>query len=366
MNRRNLLNLLFLACGLAGVPATPARSQVTPDAFAEAAGKAAADAAAAQTMAVKGADPAWLFLVPELQHVATGEFWTKPWAEVSASKTDPTAAIVDFKNRLKKLGVDLLLVPVPAKATIYPDKLVEGVKMEKPVPDVQPVPVAGAVPTHAGFYKGLKTKGVEVLDLEPLFRELRAGQKVYCEQDTHWSPAACEFVAARIAAIVKDKVGNSGAEKVELAVTEPATLTIAGDLTQMPPKISMPAETLDIRYVGTAASGGKSPVPPAGDSPVILLGDSHTLVFHEGGEMHCKGAGLADHLAHKTGMPVDVVANKASGGHGARLNLLNFRSRNASRYPDYWKNKKLLIWCFSVREFTRAQMWTDKMPVVVP
>ena len=36
---------------------------------------------------------------------------------------------------------------------------------------------------------------------------------------------------------------------------------------------------------------------PDRTSPVLVLGDSHVLVFHDGGDMHAAGAGLPDQLA---------------------------------------------------------------------
>jgi hypothetical protein len=88
---------------------------------------------------------------------------------------------------------------------------------------------------------------------------------------------------------------------------------------------------------------------------LCLLGDSHNLVFHAGGDMHAQGAGLPDHLAHQLGFPVDVVAVRGSGATPSRLNL--FRRR------DKMKGKRVVIWCLSVREFTEGQGWR-KIPII--
>ncbi len=54
-------------------------------------------------------------------------------------------------------------------------------------------------------------------------------------------------------------------------------------------------------------SPGGDTVAPDRNSPVILLGDSHNLVFQAGGDMHATGAGLADQLAYELGFAVDLV-----------------------------------------------------------
>ena len=100
---------------------------------------------------------------------------------------------------------------------------------------------------------------------------------------------------------------------------------------------------------GKMVAGKVAPVPASDSSPVILLGDSHTLVFCEGGEMHCTGAGLPDHLQQQFGFPLSLVSVKASGADAARVRLVRDFAR---RKPDYFNGKKLLIWCFTAREFT--------------
>ena len=98
----------------------------------------------------------------------------------------------------------------------------------------------------------------------------------------------------------------------------------------------------------------------------MLLGDSHVTVFSEGGEeMHGEGAGLPDHLFLQLGYQADVIASHGDGVNQARVNLYQQRSINP-KYPGYWKNKKWVIWVFAAREFTRAEQWSTKIPVVPP
>lgn len=285
--------------------------------------------------AVQGDAPEWLFLARELEHLGHGEFWKKAGVD---GLPDPAPVIVKYQQELKKKGIELLLVPVPAKAAMVPDKLSKGASRAK-----------GGVFPSAPFYDQLKKQGVNVLDLEPIFeKRIAAGEKMYCEQDTHWSPSACDLVATEIHSLYKDQPWAAVQAGEEMARGEIETLKIKGDLVEER-LAGMAKEKLEMVKAGKKAGSKIERVPADDSSPVILLGDSHTLVFSEGGEMHCTGAGLPDHLQQRFGFPLSLVSVKASGADSARVRLVRDFSR---RNPSYMNGKKLLIWCFTAREFT--------------
>jgi len=120
------------------------------------------------------------------------------------------------------------------------------------------------------------------------------------------------------------------------------------------------AEKINLRFVGVrGADGTLSPVEINHDSPILLLGDSHTLVFHSGQDMLATGAGLADQLALELGIAVDLIGVRGSGATPARVNFM----REVRKDPGYLAKKKLVIWCFTGREFTEGSGWA-KVPVV--
>jgi hypothetical protein len=121
--------------------------------------------------------------------------------------------------------------------------------------------------------------------------------------------------------------------------------TITGDLTD-----GKGSEELPVREV----TGAHNSALEDKTSPVVLLGDSHTLVFHSGEELHGTGAGLADQLAAELGIAVDVIGVRGSGATPARVNLL----RRAKAQPGYLAGKKAVIWCFAAREFTESTGWS--------
>src|SRR5205823_4060342 len=77
---------------------------------------------------------------------------------------DPIPAIVDFHDQLKRRGIDLLLVPVPPKAAIYPEKILPDVDLHGET----------AAPFLARFYDELRKRGIDVVDLSPVFLQNRA------------------------------------------------------------------------------------------------------------------------------------------------------------------------------------------------
>ena len=291
-------------------------------------------AAAGEDIAIPGAD-GWLFLRAELRHIGVGPFWGEAAAKVSKAtspdKADPLPAIVDFHGQLKAMGIELILAPVPCKALVYADKL-GG-------------PAEGRMDTiHQEFYQQLAAKGVKVLDLADAFAKEKAkGPLLYCKTDTHWSPYACELTAK----LIKQRLDSPAwlKAKPDAFTTATETRTIIGDLTD-----GKGAEELPVRVV----TGADGTALVDKNSPVILLGDSHTLVFHSGEELHGTGAGLADQLAVELGIAVDVIGVRGSGATPARVNLL----RRAKAEPAYLAGKKVVILCFAAREFTESTGWS--------
>lgn len=307
------------------------------------------------SIVVEGSE-GWLFFAPELRHVGVGEFWGDAAAAVSKARRpewgDPLPAVLDFHKQLLGAGVELLIVPVPPKSIIYPDKLPSTVVL-----GAEPLPRLDV--HHQAFYELLRESGVKVLDLTPVFLSNRVHPNgpLYCQQDTHWSGIAMALAAEQIAAAVDSKPWFEAVPKTTFE-DEWKTVEIAGDLWRALAEPSLAKERLSLRFVGTGSGGALTPVESDPSSPVVLLGDSHTLVFHTGGDMHAQGAGLADQLALELRFAIGLVGVRGSGATAARINLL----RRAQRTPGYWANKRLVIWCFAAREFTESDGWR-KVPI---
>lgn len=309
--------------------------------------RVASEAAAAGQSAIAGRD-GWLFLAAELRHLGVGRFWG-PDAERAgrapkAEWRDPLPAILDFRDQLAKAGIELLLVPVPPKAAVVPGA-VAGLE---PGAATRRLDAA-----DAEFYALLRAKHLEVLDLQPDLAG-RAAEQAFCKTDSHWSGRGIDVAAARIAERVKRADWYAAVPKQRFDARQ-REHAIQGDLARMlggtPAK-----ETLPLRFVSLGAGAAATPVAPSRESPLLLLGDSHTLVFHAGGDMHAQGAGLPDQLARELGFAVDLVGVRGSGATPARINL--------ARRKDGLAGKRLVVWCFGARELSEAAQGWAKVPVL--
>ena len=294
--------------------------------------------------AVRGEAAGWLFLADELEHARQGRFWEKPWKESSRSGVDPLPALLDFQKRLQALEVNLLVVPVPTKVSIYPDYLAEGLE---------------ASPAPTEYLQLLEHSGLRVLDLHPLFREYRETPEhkpLYCAQDSHWTPQACRLAARAIYRALEGK----DPPFLRKGMLRPGTRMIRGDLARIRGDLALPRERIDLEDVRYPAGRNSHGYNHPG-SDLTLLGDSNVAVFSDPLEgLHGPAAGLPDYLSALRGKSTDVVASFGDGVHQARLNLYRWRSRPEA---GYWKNKGWVVWCFSMREFTRAEQWSTRVPV---
>ena len=315
-----------------------------------------AEAAARRDSIVVGGLDDWLFLGPELRHVAAGRFRgdeaRQPAAGGDPARAAPLPAILDFQRQLDARGVDLLLVPVPPKSIIYPEKAAAGVDV--------PIPVPRLDAAHEAFYGLLREQGVDVLDLTDHFLANRFHPEgtPYCRQDSHWSGVGCVLAGEAIAAAVRDRSWYP-----ELATTAFTprwySAHITGDLYSALDSPDVPREEVRLRGVAAAGTRPAAAAVPDPESPIVLLGDSHNLVFQAGADMHATGAGLADQLAFELGLAVDLIAVPGSGATAARVEL----RRRAEQDAAFWARKRLVVWCFAAREFTEGDGWA-LVPVV--
>ena len=287
---------------------------------------------------------AWYFLPADLRHLATG----LAEAPKAADGQDPVPVIADFSKALKARGIKLVVLPVPEKARIRADRLFGAAAAGS-------APQMAALEAASGRYiKRLRDQGVEVFDPSELFRKWlgEGADPVYCRSDTHYTPRTCERLAAALVAdygqaLVKSPDATAGQPVAGAA----GSLVIEGDLADKGEK-----EELQYKVVKRPGQGGV--YQPDDASPVLLMGDSHCLIFHGGGDMHAEGAGLFDFLTVGLGAPPSLIAVRGSGATSARVELF----RKTKRVPGYLGGKKLVIWCFAAREFTQSEGW-KKVPL---
>jgi len=280
----------------------------------------------AQAPSIEGVD-GWRFLPAEIKHLLAGDPLKDP--------KKPLEAIADLNEQLKRLGVRLIVLPVPAKAAIHPEFLDSRLKAE------------GVSAPEAAFYENLRAKGVEVIEVTPEFANARSKGPLYCARDTHWNGRAIALAAQKLGGLLQGVAPKS------------LSLDAREELVEIQGDLGGDKEKVALRFVRPQAQSGR--IEPDRTSPILVLGDSHVLVFHDGGDMHATGAGLPDQLAFELGAPVDVLAVRGSGATSARVSL----ARRARANPDYLAGKKVIIWCFGARELTQADAW-KLVPLLKP
>jgi alginate O-acetyltransferase complex protein AlgJ len=233
--------------------------------------------------------------------------------------------------------VDFLLVPIPTKVEVYPEKLVDiktGPRGEPPILN----------PYGRKLLLELAEAGVESVDLLPSFLAARTEESVdtqalYLPLDTHWSPRGLGLAARAVAARVRqypwfESLGEKHVyTRREVAFDEP------GDLVSR----LAPAEARRIRPMRVVADQVIDKNDKVYDddpgSPIVVLGDSFTGVFQR---TFTSGAGVSAHLAAELGHPVDLVMSYG-GGPNVRRALLR-------RGLETLSTRRLVIWMFAARD----------------
>ncbi len=289
--------------------------------------KSKAEEADTQKATFVAGQDGWRFLPAELKFAA------KLSSPDLTNLTKPAVeAIADFAEQLKASEVQLVVLPVPPKV------LLAGVAAGATAEEQEKM--------RAGWESimgALTDRGVNVVDL--LADYSSATHEPFCRRDTHWSGRGIASAVDRLLPLLEE--AGVAAHETSGVADAWTKQTINGDLGGEP-------EEIELR-------GQRLPADPEAmrKNPVLLLGDSHVLVFHQGGDLHTTGAGLPDQIAAALGSMPDVLGVRGSGATSSRVQL----ARRARADKGYLLSKKVIVWCFAGREFTEADNW-KKLPIL--
>jgi alginate O-acetyltransferase complex protein AlgJ len=191
----------------------------------------------------------------------------------------------------------------------------------------------------------LGSREVTVIDLTARFAE--SAENPFCLRDSHWSGQGIALASAEILPLLEHS--GMDVEGPSAAQSRWTSQTITGDLGGDPEEVRLQFRTIEADPAAAKLH------------PLLLLGDSHLLVFHTGGALHAAGAGLPDQLAAAVGAMPDVIGVMGSGATSSRVALARRIRADASYLPA----KKVVVWCFAGREFTEADSW-KKIPLQRP
>ncbi len=263
-------------------------------------------------------------------------FLTRPWpaekrAGATASMAESIRAIEAFAAYLKQRDTALVLMPVPPKVSIQPDKYGRSLKTETIMPS-----------NYEDWLRQARAAGAHVFDVRPVLSEARdAGTLVFLKTDTHWTAPAMEKAVAEMAKYLAQEglVTTPATPPPPLAAME---VTNFGDLRRMlrvdENSPLFPSETTTTH-----------PVPPAsapGESPVLVMGDSFCNIFSQESLGWGTHAGFADQLGHLLGQPVDTILRNGDGAFATRRIL----SQALQKGTDRLAGKKVVIWEFDATQ----------------
>jgi hypothetical protein len=341
--------------------------------------------------AVMGRD-GWLFYRPDVQYLIEPDrpdgggnegIWVQ---HASGTYQDSVVrTIVRFRDQLKERGIELLVVPVPGKPSVYPDMLwrTAGGK--------------GFYSPTLAFIQKLQRHGVEVVDLGTRFHRVRdekpADDPYYLARDTHWTPKGAKLAAETVAGRLRS-LGWAPPPTLELR-TRKVRVKRYGDVLEIiqtrgaPP--AFPAEEVECEQVVDdiggllAASDAERPGTyryPSGDTSILVLGDSFCRIYQNrepqslgevvgpgpyaesGGSREGKtssrllpgSAGFLSHLALSLQSPVDFIVSDGGASTDVR--------RSLSTNPEILESKKVVVWEFVERDIQLGKAgWLD---VVLP
>jgi len=288
----------------------------------------------ADSQTVKGRD-GWYFLSTEIEHLLTAQNQIPQVADSEA-----VIEIRKYADALKAIGIKLVLMPIPEKSVICMDGLV----------DATALPEANGYSRATRAYLNELTKNdIDVIDLYDKLSQ--SSDPIYCKTDSHFTPKTAARISGHIIKHIAERFPEVPIQSPSADTESQASvsqITIKGDLAG-----NEAEETLELHTAPKCATSVNQPGAIT-NSPILLMGDSHLLVYNQGDDMHATGAGIFDHLTPALGYSPDVISNKGDGIKAVRTKLY----RDLKKNPDLLKDKKLIIWCFAARNFSQQQ-WNE-------
>ncbi len=253
---------------------------------------------------------------------------------------DPVLAIVDFKKQLEARNIHLILMPVPTKGVIEPERL-SGRYDSGPLAAVQN-------PSYADFLSQMKEAGVDILDVTDALIQNKeeTGRSQYLKTDTHWTPEGMELAASLLAEKIKSLEVVSGEPAMEL-VRGQAAVEDQGDIAAMlklpEGNILYPAQVAEIHPV---KKPGDSPWSSDPSSEILVLGDSFANIYSLDAMGWGASSGLIEQLSFLLQQPVDAILRNDAGAHATR----DLLSKELTHGRDRLAGKKVVVWEFAMRE----------------
>ncbi len=285
----------------------------------------------------------WYFYKPGVNYLLERPHRTGP----AMPADDPVAAIVDFRDQLAARGIRLMILPVPNKESVYPDRLTSRAN------DLHAV----LSPRTLQVMDRLRAAGIEVIDLFSVFARARqeagmAATPLYLAQDTHWSPrgveVAAKFVACRLMELGWAQPGTTDYDG------RTAPVPRLGDIVRMLrlALVESRVHPENVPCVQVVRHDTGQPYTDAPDAGILVLGDSFMRVYQRD---QPGAAGFVAHLARELKQPLISLVNDGGGSTLVRQEL--------HARPAFLGDKKVVIWEFVERDIGLGLEGWKKVPL---
>jgi hypothetical protein len=283
----------------------------------------------------------WLFYRPDADYLLLPPFDDRRFYKDAydtlvdgkwVNPRNPLIAIRHFRDQLAAQGVDLIMVPIPGKAAIYPERLGHGFKAPPPSPTLR-------------FLGALRDAGIPAVDLHAalLRAKARGAGPLYLGGDTHWTPAGMEVAAEAVLEALRSRPAWIAAPDSMRRHydSKPVRLERFGDIAEMtkiPRRRELfPLEEVEAKQVRDSRSKALYRDDP--ESPILWLGDSFSRIYQTDAPL---GAGIIAHVAKGLGFPLASLVNDGGASTVVRQQLL--------RRPELLRGKTVVVWAFVERD----------------
>jgi hypothetical protein len=307
----------------------------------------------------------WLFYRPDVEYLVRPDVFSPRSKIVDANDAaitdDIIGSILDFKNQLAARGIDLLLVAMPGKPSIYPDLCNSRVSPT----------LSGKLSHTRVVLDRLQQAGVETVDLFSALahereRDASCRDSLYLSTDTHFKGRGVLTAARTIAQRVRQYPWyKQGCTEF---VADTVTVPRFGDIAEMigvpatvavkhkPPFAPESTKCYQVSRVERNEQGAVTRKMPYKDdyrnSKILVLGDSYSRIFQTDPP---KSAGWISHLARELSQPVASLVNDGGASTLVRQTL--------ARKANLLKNKKLVIWEVVERDFRFGEEGWKKVAI---
>jgi hypothetical protein len=328
----------------------------------------------------------WVFYRPGVRYLVEP---ARPAGAPGPRSAEAVRAILRFRGQLRERGIHLLVVPVPGKASVYPEMVSRR--------------AAGAghafrSPTEAVLAE-LRGHAVETVDLFAAFRRERGYRPgltgaLYLAQDTHWTPAGAAIAAGEVARRLQQlnwaPSPNRQYRTLRVRVArrgDVLEMLRAHGLTGLASEEVVHCEQVLDPSAGLMVPGGGRPSgtysndhlkDTASQASVLVLGDSFCRIYQTpeprslgrvlAGNAATRpvssargvttrkllpgSAGFCSLLARELGAAVDYVYSDGGAATAVRMKL----STNA----EILENKRVVVWEFAERDLgLGGEGWQD-------